>query len=95
MRKHGINPKKVIIVDRPLHQRREWATFAKTWPKIKFINCPADEPLIFNQFHLDIAVSELERLKIYEKKGDLVKQDFPDNVLLAWDFLKIEVETKF
>lgn len=95
MRKHGIDPRKVIIVDRPLHQRREWTTFAKAWPEITFINCPVDEPLVYDQFNLDIAVGELERLKIYEKKGDLVKQDFPDNVLLAWDFLKIRVETRF
>jgi uncharacterized SAM-binding protein YcdF (DUF218 family) len=94
MRKHGINPRKVIIVDRPEHQRREWATFAKAWPEITFINCPADEPLKYTQRILDLCVAELERLKIYEKKDDIVKQVFSKEVVKAWKFLKPKVETK-
>ncbi|KKR84412.1 MAG: hypothetical protein UU32_C0046G0002 [Candidatus Woesebacteria bacterium GW2011_GWB1_41_10] len=95
LKKHGIDPQKVIIVDRPEHQRREWATFCKQWPKIEFINCPAEAPLEYAQKMLDLCVAELERLKIYEKKGDIVAQVFPKEVLSAWEFLKPKVETRF
>ena len=95
MKKHRINPKKVIIVDRPEHQRREWATFTKQWPVIKFINCPADEPLIYSQKMLDLVVAELERLKKYSEKGDIVFQDFPKEVFESWQFLNSKVVYKF
>jgi len=95
MKKHGINPKKVIIVDRPEHQRREWATFAKTYPQVNFLNCPAEESIIYNQKTLDILVAEFERLVKYGDRGDLVPQEFPEEVLEAWKFLNLKVVDKF
>ena len=91
----SLSPKKVIIVDRPEHQRRGWVTFAKQWPGIDFINCPADEELKYDQKMLDLCVAELERLKRYTKKGNILEQKFPKEILLAWKFLKPKVETRF
>lgn len=95
LRKHGIEPKKITIVDRPEHQRREWATFAKQWPEIEFINCPADGPLKYDQKMLDLCVAEIERLGTYAQKGDILPQKFPKEVISAWNYLEPKVETKF
>lgn len=95
MRRQGINPKKVIVIDRPEHQRREWATFQKVWPAIKFINCPCDEPLVYSQKILDILIAETKRLEAYAVKGDLVRQKVPIKVKSAVKFLEDKVRTKY
>lgn len=90
-KKNGLNPQKIIIVDRPVHQRREWATFKKQNPGLEFISFPADEVLVYNQATLDRLVAEMERLVRYYKNGSLIKQDFPKEVKEAWMSLKGKV----
>lgn len=88
MQKHGLNPKTILLVDRPVHQRRAWATFTKWNPEIKFINVPADEPLKENKETKERVIAELERLVKYAQDGSLTKQEFPPEVLEAWKVLK-------
>lgn len=97
MKQEGIDPKTVIIVDRPIHQRREFATFVGLHEGmgIRFINCPADEPLEYNQATLDRAVAEIDRLEAFALQGTLAKQIFPKEVLKAYDFLQNEISTTF
>lgn len=44
-----------------------------------------------------VIIAELERLKIYEKKGDILPQPqkFPKEVISIWKFLESKVETRF
>ena len=77
LKKNGVNPEKIILVARPVHQRRVWATFAKQWPDIKFINCPAKE----DEIELDRLVGEVHRLMTYGAKGDLLQTPIPNNIL--------------
>jgi uncharacterized SAM-binding protein YcdF (DUF218 family) len=89
LKKNGLDPQTMILVSRPVHQKRAWATFAKQWPEINYINCPADEQLDMGDNKLLLRlVQETERLVKYGTKGDLVPQDIPEKVLVAVELLK-------
>ncbi len=84
IKKHGIDPRKIILVSRPFHQRRALATFEGQYPSIKYINCPADEPLdIKDPETKERLVDEAERLLDYAKKGDIKKQEISPSLLRA------------
>ena len=82
---HGVNPKTVLLVARPIHQRRAWATFQRQWPRTKFVSCPADEP--FDPEETSRLVEELNRLELYGSAGDLIPQEIPDAVQEARELL--------
>ncbi|OGL90714.1 hypothetical protein A3J36_00925 [Candidatus Uhrbacteria bacterium RIFCSPLOWO2_02_FULL_54_37] len=84
LRNHGLDPHTILLVSRPAHQRRAWATFAKQWPRLHFINAPADEQLDTHD-HSALArlVEEIERLQVYGAKGDLVDHTIPKTILKA------------
>lgn len=88
MREHGIVPKQVVLVSRPLHQRRAWATISKQWPDIFYTNIPADEPCDEDEETLQRMVSEIERLDKYAEKGDIVPQEVPNDVREATVYIK-------
>ena len=88
MQENGINPKSIILVDRPIHQRREYATFLKHFPEIKFINCPADEECDYSRDTIEWLTMETERLKKYADKGDLILQNMPLDISYAYKVLK-------
>lgn len=79
MEKHGIDPNKVILISRPFHQRRAYATFKQQHPDVHYINCPADEPLDINDPETrERLVAEAERLLDYgTRKKDIEKQEIP------------------
>lgn len=87
MNENNITPKSLILVDRPVYQRRELATFQKHYPDIKFINCPSDEKIIYDQETLTRVVQEINRLILYGVKGDLKVQDMPKDVISSWSYL--------
>lgn len=70
---------RVILVSRPVHQLRAWATFKKQWPAVQFFSCPCDEELTIE--HLDRMLGELDRLREYADKGDTLKVEFPPKIL--------------
>ena len=79
---NNVNVKKMILVSRPIHQRRAFATFENRHPEVKYINCPANEPLDLNDLDTKKRlVAEAERILDYSKKGDLQKQEIPYAVL--------------
>jgi len=93
IKKGDIDVKKMILVSRPTHQRRAFATFKKQHPEIQYINCPADEPLDLDD--LDTRkrlVAEAERLLDYSKQDDIEKQDIPRNVLKAAAFIRMNLK---
>ena len=81
------------MVARPIHQRRAFATFSQQHPEVKYINCPANEPLdLEDPETLSRLVGEAERLLDYSKKEDITKQEIPLDVLKA--AVKIRMELK-
>ncbi len=79
LEKAGVTPNKVVIIDRPVHQKRAFLNALKLQPTIKFVNAPADEnfdlSLPENQLR---CVSEIERLISYR---DLVRPTIPMEIL--------------
>jgi len=93
LKKKGIDPKQMILVSRPIHQRRAWGTFQAQHPDIKYINCPADEPLDIND--LDTRkrlVAEAERILKYAKKGDVQRQEIPHATLRAAAIIRMDLK---
>jgi len=88
MKKRGVDPKTVILISRPVHQRRAFATFKKQNPRVRFINSPADESYEINKELIERLAGEIKRLKKYGRKGDLVTQKFPEEVISAFLFLE-------
>jgi uncharacterized SAM-binding protein YcdF (DUF218 family) len=85
--KKGIKLKRMILVSRPAHQRRAYATFSKQHPKIRYINCPANERINIKD---NRPVEEVDRLIRYAKKGDIKKQKIPVEVKMAVERMRIE-----
>lgn len=86
LNENGINPQKLILVSRPIHQRRAFLTFVQQHPEVeKFINCPADEPLNLNDPNqISFLISETERLLDYGvKKHDIQRPVIPYEILRA------------
>jgi len=86
IRENGIEPNKVILVSRPIHQRRAFSTFVKQHPDVKYINCPASESL--NEDDVKRLPGEIERLIKYAAKGDIIENEIPKNVLKACEVLR-------
>lgn len=97
LRQNNIILRKIIIVDRPIHQRREYATFAGLHDnlKIKFINCPADESVEYTQDFINRIVAEMDRLNIYALQGTLRKQYIPLSVKKAYQLLQNNISMTF
>lgn len=95
MHLHGIDPKKIILVARPFHQRRVNNTFLKQYHEqgIEFINCPSDESFDpTNSDTLQAIVREAERLYIYstsshrrnqQGRADIMQLDIPKTVVFS------------
>lgn len=85
---------KIILIARPLHQRRVFATATKQFPEYWYINMPGEEnpPSSLHEVALrQVAVrcgQEYERLIHYAKQGDVAQQEFPDEVIKAYAEIK-------
>lgn len=72
---HDLHPQKMILISRPVHQRRAWATFRQHNPRITAVSCPAPELVeVTSHDTLERLVQEIDRLALYADKGDLVPQ---------------------
>lgn len=71
LKKKGIDAQRMILISRPIHQRRASATFEQQHPEILYINCPADEPFEVSTAFLKRLVQEVERLVTYGRKKDI------------------------
>jgi len=90
MKKCGVDPKTVILVSRPVHQRRAFATFKKQNPGVSFINIPADEKLSIDKKLIERLIGEMQRLEKYAEKGDLEPQPLSHKLHSAWERLRKE-----
>lgn len=83
----GIEPKRIILVQKPYMERRAYATFKKIWPEpelivtspeISFEDYPtADLPF---DLVVNIMVGDLQRIRLYPGLGFQIEQEIPDDV---------------
>ena len=86
---------RVILINRPVYQRRSWATFRKHSPITELMNVPCDakHPKDMSNVELfDLAgkcIREYEKLITYAVKGDIEKQPIPIEVEKAYQELLV------
>jgi uncharacterized SAM-binding protein YcdF (DUF218 family) len=89
-----LDPQKFIAVQKPYMERRTYATFRKVWPKkevivtspqISFDSYPTAE--ISQNKVIHIMVGDLQRIKLYPKKGFQIYQEIPADVWEAYEIL--------
>lgn len=90
----GIKHRTVVLVSRPIHQRRAYATYIKQDPNATTYNIPCDEPhpnKLKGEAFADVALrcaQEYERLIAYAEKGDICAQPAPQEVCEAYETVK-------
>jgi len=91
-----LDPKTMILVQKPYMERRTYATFAKQWPgqqvdfrvtspQISFEAYPTSE--ITREQVIHIMVGDLQRIEHYPKKGFQIPQKIPKPVMQAYQEL--------
>ncbi|HEY5368672.1 MAG TPA: YdcF family protein [Hanamia sp.] len=89
-----LNPESFIVVQKPYMERRCFATFKKHWPdkklvvtspQISFEEYPTEE--ISMEKVINIMVGDLQRIKIYPRKGFQVYQEIPAEVWNTYEDL--------
>jgi uncharacterized SAM-binding protein YcdF (DUF218 family) len=94
----GIDPARVILVQKPYMERRSYATFQKVWPgKQVVVTSPQaslDEYLArFSNDALSadevvaIMAGDLRRIRIYPEMGFQIEQEIPEDVWAAYEEL--------
>jgi uncharacterized SAM-binding protein YcdF (DUF218 family) len=101
LRDRGEAPGRIVLAVKPFMQRRTWSTMQVVWPEM-----PAS--LASPQMTLDeyftpelppdkvihIMMGDLQRLWIYDKRGWSAPQQFPEEVVAAYEHLKSEGYTQ-
>jgi uncharacterized SAM-binding protein YcdF (DUF218 family) len=91
---NGIDPQKLILVQKPYMERRAYATFKKQWPEkevivtspqLSFEAYPNAE--IGTEEIIHIMVGDLQRLKLYAERGFQIPQPIPAEVWQAYERL--------
>ncbi|HEY6121599.1 MAG TPA: YdcF family protein [Pyrinomonadaceae bacterium] len=94
----GINPTKLILVQKPYMERRSFATFRKLWPeKDVVVTSPqVSFPEYLEHYAADelsahdvisIMIGDLQRIKIYPEKGFQIAQPIPNDIWAAYEEL--------
>jgi len=90
----GLDPKKILMVQKPYMERRTFATVKKLWPdkeifvtspQYSFDNYATDEIPLERVIH--IMVGDLQRIRIYPSRGFQIEQDIPVEVWQAYENL--------
>jgi uncharacterized SAM-binding protein YcdF (DUF218 family) len=95
---HGVNPRNLILVQKPYMERRTYATCKKFWPEVEI--CVTSPQLTFDQYlaqHsnreltnddvVSIMVGDLQRIRSYPERGFQIPQEIPTPVWQAYEAL--------
>lgn len=93
-----LDPRKLILVQKPYMERRAYATCAKLWPDREVLvtspRVSLDEYLTGHSHEalssddvIGIMVGDLQRIRLYPDKGFQIHQDIPDDVWNAYNEL--------
>lgn len=94
LRGKGLDPQKLIVVQKPYMERRTFATVKKLWPEkqliitspqLSFREYPADDIPLEKVIH--IMTGDLQRIRHYPEKGFQVYQHIPSEVWNAYERL--------
>jgi len=98
---HGVNPKTLLLVQKPYMERRMYATFKKQWPEKPFsVTSPPialdDYPndRISETHMINCVLGDLQRIRLYPEKGFQIPQEIPKDVWEAFEFLVAKGYTK-
>jgi len=90
----GVQPSRIILVQKPYMERRAWATFKQRWPEpelqVTSPPIPYEEyptPQIPRDLVINILVGDVQRMRVYAERGFQVPQTIPDDVWSAWEEL--------
>jgi uncharacterized SAM-binding protein YcdF (DUF218 family) len=96
LKERNINPKRAIAVHLPFIEKRTIGLFDKHWPEVDVIvsslnssydTYPNDR--ISREFLINLLVGEVQRLIEYPKKGFILPQDIPKDVLDTYEKLLV------
>jgi uncharacterized SAM-binding protein YcdF (DUF218 family) len=99
--RNSIQPNNIVIAVKPFMQRRTWATMAVEWPEMPATL--ASPEMSLDEYFTDeltpdkiinIMLGDLQRIRIYAKRGWSAPQRFPDEVITAYETLKAAGFTK-
>ncbi|HYZ82899.1 MAG TPA: YdcF family protein [Bryobacteraceae bacterium] len=88
-------PRNVIFAVKPFMQRRTWATMAVEWPEMAAT--VASPSMTFDEYFTDelpaakvlhIMMGDLQRIRVYARRGWSAPQHFPQEVEAAYQCLK-------
>ena len=91
MGRHGIEPHRLIVVQKPYMERRGYATFMKRWPgkevlmsspRLSFAEYPTED--LPKDLIINILVGDVQRVRDYPAKGFQIPQPMPQLVCAAW-----------
>lgn len=88
----GIAASTLIVVQKPYMERRSYATCKQVWPEAECIvtspRIPFDEYVQDDRdFHINVMVGDLQRLRIYGERGFQIPQEIPPEVWGAFEEL--------
>ncbi|HEX7312458.1 MAG TPA: YdcF family protein [Pyrinomonadaceae bacterium] len=94
----GLEPRRLILVQKPYMERRTYATFKNYWPGPRVsVTSPrvSFEEYLKNYSNnalteddvVGIMVGDLQRLRVYPEKGFQIPQDIPEDVWAAYEAL--------
>lgn len=96
LKEKNLHPQTFILVQKPYMERRTYATFQKQWPgKIVYVTSPQ---ISFEEYPtkdfpmekvINIMVGDLQRIRIYAKKGFQIPQEIPGEVWNAYQNLVV------
>jgi uncharacterized SAM-binding protein YcdF (DUF218 family) len=89
LQEKGLQPRSLMLVQKPYMERRTWATFRKQWPnpttdftvtspQLNFASYPNEENP--RDLVIEIMVGDLVRIRDYPARGFQVAQEIPDEV---------------
>ena len=91
---HGLDPQRLIVVQKPYMERRGYATFMKRWPgkEVRMSSPPLsfeDYPneLLPKDFIIHVLVGDVQRIRVYSDKGFQIPQPMPEAVWAAFEEL--------
>ncbi len=90
----GLDPGRILLVQKPYMERRAYATAAKVWPDKEFtVTSPVfsfddyPTPDMPKNLIIHIMVGDLQRIREYPKMGFQIPQEIPPEVWAAYERL--------
>jgi uncharacterized SAM-binding protein YcdF (DUF218 family) len=97
----GLDPARVIVVQKPYMERRAFATFVRRWPgpDVRVTSPPIpferySTPALPKDLVINIMVGDLQRIRVYAERGFQVPQEIPDDVWAAYEALVVRGYTE-